>query len=336
MKWFLINPPIRTSGPPKHYPMGLALLAAILDNMGEQVALHDANAYRADREKVRHDAKSMRPDSSDKYDIIGIGNLITTYAYQKDVIQALRKDWPKTKIIAGGGAATALGAQMLEWIPELDAVVVGEAEKTIQEIAKAEGDFAGIKGTVYRDDNRKIVFNPPVELLTEREFDELPYPKWDLVPFEEVYFPNSSLFLSRESLLCRRRIDVEATRGCPYICNFCTDMPTGNSRTGYQYRNKYRVHSPKYVAEMIAKARFKLAIDFVLFVDENFDTNKKWVASFCDALEDYDLVDTIHWGATAHVNTVSAELLLRMRQCGCAYLDFGMESGSDTILRYIK
>jgi len=60
------------------------------------------------------------------------------------------------------------------------------------------------------------------------------------------------------------------------------------------------------------------------------------VAKMCDALEEYDLPSVVKWGATAHVNTVTLDLLGRMRECGCAYLDFGMESGSDPILRYIK
>jgi len=336
VKALLINPPIREAGPPKHYPMAMALLAAILDLDGHEVGILDANAYRLNREQTRVEAKSGLPDGADTFDLIGIGNLITTYKWQKDVIGALKTDFPKAKIIAGGGCATALGAQMLEWIPELDAVCVGEGEKVIKQIADQECDFHDIKGVTFRDEKGQIVFNKPVELLTEEEFDQLPYPRWDLIPFEDIYFPNSSVALSRESLLCRRRIDIEATRGCPYICNFCTDMPTGNSRTGYSYREKFRVHSPKYVAEMIAKARFKLGIDFVLFVDENFDTNRKWVFSLCDALEEHDLTQLIHWGATAHVNTVTLELLGRMRECGCAYLDYGMESGSDPILRYIK
>ena len=213
---------------------------------------------------------------------------------------------------------------------------MGEGEKVVKQIGDQEGDFRGVKGVSFRNEKGEIERNLPVELLTEEEFDALPYPKWDLAAFEQVYFPNSSLALSRESLLCRRRIDIEGTRGCPFICNFCTDVMVGQSRTGYQYREKFRVHKPSYVADMIAKARFKLGIDFVLFVDENFDTNRKWVSDLCDALEERDLVGLIHWGATAHVNTVTPELLARMKECGCAYLDFGMESGSDPILRYIK
>jgi anaerobic magnesium-protoporphyrin IX monomethyl ester cyclase len=336
MRFLFINPPIRESGPPKHYPLGLCLLGAILDQAGYEVAMLDANAYRLSREQVRNEAKNALPDNVDTWDIIGIGNLISTYGWQKPVIKALRSDFPKAKIVAGGGCATALGAQMLEWIPELDAVCVGEGEKVIKQIADQDGDFTDVRGVSYRDEHRKVIINKPVELLTEEEFDQLPFPKWDMAPFEQIYFPNSSVALSKESLLCKRRIDIEATRGCPYICNFCTDVMTGNSRTGYQYREKFRVHSPEYVARMIARARFKLDIDFVLFVDENFDTNRAWVAKMCDALEDYDLPSVVKWGATAHVNTVTLELLGRMRECGCAYLDFGMESGSDPILRYIK
>ncbi len=340
-RFLLINPPIRESGPPKHYPLGLCLLGAILDQAGYEVAILDANAYRLNREQVRLEAKQLLdiPGASSEtkgWDCIGIGNLITTYGWQKDIIKGLRADWPNTPIIAGGGCATALGAQMLEWIPELDAVVIGEAEKTILEIAQHQCNFEGIKGVTWRDKDGKIHFNPPVELMTEEEFDQIPYPAWNLALLEEVYFPNSSVALSKEALLAKRRLDFECTRGCPYICNFCTDMPTGNSRTGYQYRNKFRKHSPKYVADMIAKARFRHGIDFALFVDENFDVDRKWVFALCDALEDAELVGLVHWGATAHVNTISPDLLTRMRQCGCAYLDIGMESGSDPILRYIK
>src|SRR5207237_8966136 len=134
----------------------------------------------------------------------------------------------------------------------------------------------------------------------DQEFDSSRFAKREMAPLEHVYFPNSSVALSKESYFAKRRIDIEATRGCPYICNFCTDVMTGNSRTGYQYREKFRVHSPKYVAEMIARARFKLAIDFVLFVDENFDTNKTWVADMCDALEYYDLHTVVKLVPNAH------------------------------------
>jgi anaerobic magnesium-protoporphyrin IX monomethyl ester cyclase len=345
MRFLFINPPIRESGPPKHYPLGLCLIGAVLDEAGYEVAIIDANAYRLNREQVRVEARELvgvpgagTPLGGRTWDCIGIGNLITTYGWQKDVIKGLRQDFPNTPIIAGGGCATALGAQMLEWIPELDAVVIGEAEKTILEIAKNNANFEGIKGVVYRDKNpiKTIRFNAPVELMTEEELDQLPFPKWDLAPLEEVYFKNSGVALSKESLFAQKRLDFEATRGCPYICNFCTDMPTGNSRTGYSYRLKFRKHSPKYVADMLAKARFKYGIDFALFVDENFDVDRKWVFALCDALEDAELIGLVYWGATAHVNTVTPDLLARMRSCGCAYLDYGMESGSDTILRYIK
>src|SRR5207237_3601939 len=110
----------RESGPPKHYPLGLCLLAAILDEAGYEVGFLDANGHRLSRERVRLEARNALGDA-DTWDVIGIGNLISTYGWQKEVIKALKVDWPRAKIIAGGGCATALGAQMLEWIPELDA-----------------------------------------------------------------------------------------------------------------------------------------------------------------------------------------------------------------------
>ena len=333
----LINSPIRTGEPPRHAPLGLAILYGVIDRLGYEVGLLDANAYRLDRELVRRDLKEEAEEVP--YDMIGLSGLITTYRFQRDLIPHLRKDHPETLLIAGGGCASSIPKEMLEWNPDLDMVVIGEGEKTIVDVIKHLGDreFSGIPGIAYRDGD-EIVLNPPRPLMTEQELDKLPHPAFGAVPMEEVYFKNSALPLCPETVTIRRRIDLATGRGCPYSCTFCMDLLSGRSRTHFDSSlgKKIRWHSMKYVASLLRHIRLKHSCDFVALMDECFTANRKRVFEFCDMLEEEELAGLFRWGTTAHVKTIDAEMLSRMREVGCSYLDLGFESASDRILKSVK
>lgn len=272
-------------------------------------------------------------------DIIGIGGMITTYGFCKEFIPWIRRDHPNAKIVVGGGCFTALKQDMMRWIPDIDYGVIGEGEKTIIELIRAVENNDSVKqiqGLIYREDD-EIVENPPRSLMAEQELDELPYPAWHLLAMEETYFPNSPLPLSAECLRSRRRLNILASRGCPYQCTFCHDLMTGQSRTNYHEAFKIRFHSPHYIVDYIKAMRIKYAIDFVSFIDENFTVRKDRVYEICDLLEEEGLSEgLLGWGCTAHVKTVNPEMLARMRECGCSYLDFGFESMDNNILNDIK
>jgi len=87
---------------------------------------------------------------------------------------------------------------------------------------------------------------------------------------------------------------------------------------------------------MIEYARKKYAIDFVSFLDENFLANKKRALEICDLLEERDLVDVIKWGCLGGPQTVDAELLGRLKECGCTYISFGFESADPRRLKEIR
>jgi radical SAM superfamily enzyme YgiQ (UPF0313 family) len=60
--------------------------------------------------------------------------------------------------------------------------------------------------------------------------------------------------------------------------------------------------------------------------------NKKRVAEICDGIVDLKL----RWSALSRVDTVDRELLDRMYRAGCIEIKFGMESGSESLLRAMK
>jgi len=343
IKVLLINPPIRANEHPYNIPLGLAYVAAVIESLGDDVAIIDNNAYRLSDEEV------MNQIRGETWDIIGIGGLITTYVWQKRMFKLLRKEFPNTLLIAGGGLATSLQRDLMEWTPEIDILCIGEGERTIGEILEKfhERSWENVKGIYYRQKNN-VYKTLPQRLLSSEELSQLPFPKYDLLPLNEVYFKYSGIPLSPEAMVAKRRLSIETSRGCPFTCTFCIDLPSGASRTRFHTGEnlkyiaplggssaKIRYYNPRWVVNLMKHLRFKYAIDFLTFTDENFTVSKKHVMKLCDLMEQERLTDLdppLHFGATAHVNTLDREMLERLKQVGCSYLDLGLESMNADIL----
>jgi len=343
LKCLLVVPPIKTKDPPYNIPLGAISLAAVIEKEGHDVAVFDNNAYRLSQEEV------IGNINDESWDIIGMGSLVTTYVWQKRMFELLRKEFPETLLIAGGGLATSLKHDLMEWVPEIDIIVIGEGERTIVQILNnyKERKWEEVKGVYYRE-NGKIMKSPPQKLLTSEELSNLPFPKYDLLPLEEVYFKHSAIPLSPEAMKAQRRINIETSRGCPFTCTFCIDLPSGTPRN-WTYSEaahskeskRIRVYDPKRTVELIKYLRLKYAVDFLVFTDEDFTaTGKKHVYEFCDLMEKEGLTELdppLHYGSTAHVNTIDLEMLKRLKEVGCSYLDLGVESmNADILSKEIK
>lgn len=341
LKCLLINPIIKPDDPPYNIPLGLICIASVIESLGHDVALFDNNAYRLKHEEI------IEQIGDENWDIISIGNLVTTYTWQKRMFQLLREKFPSAVLIAGGGLATSLQQNLMEWVPEIDILCVGEGERTVKQIIENfEGhSWNNVRGILYRKDG-KIIKTVPQQLLSENELSELPFPKYDLLPLD-IYFKHSAIPLSPEAMVCERRLSIETSRGCPFTCSFCIDLPTGTPRTPLDLEDdimyletpliskKIRYYSPKHVVDLIKHLRLKYAVDFLTLTDENLTVNKKYVMELCDLLEQEGLTDLdppLYFGGTAHVNTLDLEMLKRLNEVGCSYLDIGAESMGKDIL----
>jgi len=342
LKCLLINPPIKTTSPPYNIPLGVACIAAAIDKSGHDMAIFDNNAHRLPDREV------LRQVEGDPWDIISIGGLVTTYRWQKRMFSALREEFPESVMIAGGGLATSLQRDLMDWIPEIDILCIGEGERTIRQLLEHfhEGAWDRVPGIFFRD-NGTVKRTPGQPLLTDEELSTLPYPKIDLLPLG-IYFRYSGIPLSPEAMTSKRRLSIETSRGCPFSCSFCIDLPTGTPRSlrhlpkqerearireGHQ---KVRYYSPEWVVGLIEHLRVKYAVDFLNFTDENFTVNRNRALAICDMIERSGLTDLdppLFFGTTAHVNTVEPKLLKRMKEVGFSYLDLGLESMNDVILK---
>jgi radical SAM superfamily enzyme YgiQ (UPF0313 family) len=114
---------------------------------------------------------------------------------------------------------------------------------------------------------------------------------------------------------------VMFSRGCPFPCSFCAA-----GQTRIQYRSG--ASARRELADLVQS----YGIGGFAIVDDNFIVNKNKVGDICEHIEDLGL----RWSALSHVDTVDDNLLKKMARAGCIEIKYGMESGSETLLRAMR
>lgn len=347
----MINPVVREEDVPRHIPYGIAMLAAIAQKEGHEVCVYDANAWRQSLSKVADACKA------DDWDVIAIGGLTTTYGFIKQACK-IAKATSKALLVAGGGFLTSMPQEIMEWIPEIDVGVVGEAFVTFPEVLKMvdekDYDFSETLGIIYRDPVGPVL-NATRPVI--HDLDVLPWPAWELFPLEEIYFKNSQSLFSEEAYLATRRIDINGSFGCSLICRYCWHLGTtgdmlvekqsnGANDVVFTYGRNLRYHSPTYIVEMVSELKKRYQIDFANFLDENLMTmeassGRKWLTEICDEWDRAGLTPVrgrspqpgVFWSGTSHASLHRPEILDRMYRSGCTHLVYGLESFNTHILK---
>ena len=339
MKVLFINPPVRQQVAPGDIPYGLAIIAAITENKNHDVAFLDLNSHRVTLQVTAEEI------ASDYYDIIAIGGLSSMYKDIKKILPICRQIHPEALIVAGGGFVTYLPDKMLTLQPELDIVVIGEGEKTWEEILDVAStrDFSSVKGIAYRDTSRAICFTEPRPLIAD--MDTIPYPAYHLLDLD-IYSANYQLVNSKEALESKNKVHIVTERGCPRQCTFCTHnglsrwdqiVSVGKEKVlemdkDFGFQQIARFNSPKYVVDHMLFLHEKFGMDYIFIADENLTSNKKRTIELCNLMIESGLTQKMHWGTSGDAASVSDDLVKRMKEAGCTFITFGGESGSDKVL----
>ena len=357
MKVLFIVPEIRLDSAPTNIPFWAGILAAIVEKKGGQVGILDLNALR-----MKYDGKQVpfkiisEEISAEKWDIIGIGGLTTTYARIKELAPLIRKNSPDSLLVSGGGWSTYNPDEILQLVPEIDLICIGEGEETFSElydeVEHNTNDFEKVNGLCIRDKN-SFKFTGPRALISD--LNTVPYPAYELCELD-IYFKYSSVMYSLEAFNSRRRSSVVWERGCPRGCTFCShngmsriDLQNiygdGDRKTGEKlvriadkenetFQLPARWPTAKYAVDNIKLLKEKFDVDFITIVDENMTSNKKWTNEFCDLYIKEGLSETIKWGTLGDAPSVATQpdLVKTMVEAGCTYISFGFESASDKVL----
>ena len=128
----------------------------------------------------------------------------------------------------------------------------------------------------------------------------------------------------------RRRLpSIEASRGCPFTCNFC--ILTGNER--YMYRPVKDVIQNIRIHMSWNQRSFGLLNNSFMFYDNNLGGSPKYLAEICEALVPLKTI----WGCALTMNILEdANLLKAMSRAGCRYIYTGVESLSPQSISSMK
>lgn len=327
MKLLLINPAIREWAEPNCFPSGLGYIAVSLQRRRPdcEVEVYDINALRPTREQVEAFIRDA------EFDVVGTGGIVTIYKYVKWLLALIRKYHPDKKIMVGGSCATSIPHVMMQHT-DADILCIGEGENTVVEILDAiEGGkpLDDVAGVWFRGPDGAVRRNPPRAPIAD--LDTIPHPRWELFPMD-VYVKNPIGAVNvnkwddgKATGDVRLSMNVLSSRGCPYNCTFCYHDFMGA---------KYRHRSAENIYEEILVLRERWKVDYIHFIDDCFIINRPNVMRFCDLIIRDGL--NITWGCAGRVNTMTEELIVKMKEAGCVFIGYGIESGSQKMLDLMK
>lgn len=174
--------------------------------------------------------------------------------------------------------------------------MVGEGEYTMLELVKTlerGEDLRNVKGIACKN------FKTPPRQIIE-DLDNMPFPARHLLPMEDYKIMNMKLPIGT----------LISGRGCPFHCSFCASSA--------MHGHKLRLRSSENVVDEMEHLKEDHNAEMIAFMDDTFTLNKKRVYDICDEIQERKL--DRYWGCTARVDTISEELLCKMKEAGCITL----------------
>jgi len=288
-------------------PLSLTYLAAVLEREGIEVEILDLLVAECSASKVRRKLGEYKPQ------VVGITCATMNYPAASRILRVCKGYDPNIVTIIGGPHVSFTAGETLKRAPWIDIVVRGEGEETLIELVRTLGTRASlhqVKGVAFRDDGAIVLTEPrpPIE-----DLDGLPLPARRLLPLSKYRALGTPC-------------TVITSRGCPFGCIFCSAPK--------MFGRRVRFRSPRLVVDEIEMVNKELGFERINIVDDTFTVNHRHVKQICNEIVKRGL--HIEWGAYSRVDTITEELLGVMKEAGCRYLCFGIESGSPEILVNIK
>ncbi len=320
MKVLLINPPNEneiTGSLPSfvseergyYPPLGLLYVAGYLKEHSEHsVKIIDSQVERLSWDLLRGKILSAKPD------VVGITAMTVTLVDVIKTIQIIKEINNKIKVILGGPHVHLFPEETIS-LDGVDYLVLGEGEETFKELLdNLEDDFnlRLVRGIVYKSNG--TIINTGLRPLID-DLDKIPFPARYLTPYKEY-----------NSLLSKGRMvtTMFTSRGCPFKCAFCDRPHLGKT---------FRARSAENVVAEI-EACTKMGIYDFMFYDDTFTVNKKRVLDICNRIIEKKL--DISWDIRTRIDTVDEEILENIKKAGCQGIHYGVEAGTEKILKILN
>ncbi len=303
-------------------PLGLLYLAGYLEQFTDhRVEVLDAQVEELSYDALQAEIVRRQPD------VVGLTAMTFTLIDVIKTARLVKAANPSTPVVLGGPHVHLFPKETLAF-PEVDYLVLGEGEAAFAELLERIGDPAGlaqVPGLAFRSRHSERSEGsraaPPDGIVItgirplEDDLDRLPFPARHLTPYHKY----SSVIAKRAPITT-----MFTSRGCPYQCIFCDRPHLGK---------KFRARSAKNVVDEMEEC-IALGIREFLVYDDTFTIQRQRVLDICDEIIRRKL--DIGWDIRARVNTVDEEMLRRLRQARCERIHYGVEAGTDRVLKVLQ
>jgi radical SAM superfamily enzyme YgiQ (UPF0313 family) len=254
--------------------------------------------------------------ASFKPQVVGFSSVSSQFSFVNEIATIIKENAPHVLTVCGGVHPTINPACVVE-SKNLDGIFVGESDYAFIEFlenVESKKTYKDTDNFAYAEEG-KLVVNKLKPLIAN--LDELPYPDKELSPYREYMQSNnfSPFFF---------------TRGCPYLCSYCSNHAI--AETYNLHRNDPRYRSPALCVSEIEETIKKFPTKRVLIGDDTFGLNRKWRKEF---LAEYKSRINIEFICLLRVDVISEEFVRDLKDAGCYRISFGVESGNEYVRKEI-
>jgi len=253
-------------------------------------------------------------------DLIGFSLTSLPLKQAAEVTARLREHFD-VPVIWGGPGPTLEPESCLE---HADMVCVGEGEEVIVALADrldAGADYADIPGLWFKRDGR-IVQNATAPYP---ELNDIGIPDFD--PSRIYHINDDKLRANVYPLFLRGQYPIMTQRGCPFSCNFCIESVYQDM---FGKKQSLRRRSVDVVMEELVTAKRQLGITHVMFYDDVFTVNPRWLREFAPR---YKAEVGLPFWCYTYPTTTHREDILLLKDAGLHSITMGVQSGSEEMLQ---
>jgi len=288
-------------------PLSLSYLAGVLAQEGIEGKILDFLVTQYHPKKLRRELEEYRPQ------LVGATCVTLNYPIARRMLKVCKDFDPNIFTVIGGPHVTFAAKETLLSSPWIDAIVIGEGERTLVELARTvaeDQDIRDVAGIAFADGGRvtRTSARPLIENL-----DQMPLPARELLPMARYRALGTPC-------------TVITSRGCPYNCIFCS----GHRMFG----PRVRFRSPGLVVDEIERLQRHFGLSKINIVDDTFTLNHNHTRAVCEELLRRNL--KMKWSVFARVDRISEDIAQLMNRAGCEWVLFGVESADEVILKTIR
>jgi anaerobic magnesium-protoporphyrin IX monomethyl ester cyclase len=317
----LIQPPIPKSLQKEYIsvqvPTNLGYIASALISAGARVTIIDFVVERYKRGIFLKELYKNNPV------LVGFTSVTSSLPFVDLISKHIKIFNPEIPTVLGGIHASALPFETLDQLKYIDFIVVGEGENTIRELYReilGNQNYCSVNGIVFKNmATGEFCMTPKRKLISD--LDTIDFPPRELFEIKKYQRAHVSRGFSRKGLSI---MELITSRGCTQDCIFCA----GHINYGkiLRFRNKDNIIKE---IELNISAR---KVDHISIEDDAFTLNKNLVIE----LGKYLKSKNITWNCNSTIGAVNQDIALNMAQNNCRKVSFGIESGSDRILKLSK